>query len=80
MADTVLVFDSYYLDEAAREGLRAKHVNFIGAVNPKRFPELSSLVTRGVDQRGFWKELWNGQRNEIIVHSLLLSRERSTSR
>ena len=69
MADSVLVFDSYYLDEAAREGLRAKQIRFIGAVNPKRFPVLSSLVMRGVDQRGTWKGLWNGQRKDIIVHS-----------
>ena len=52
MADSVLVFDSYYPDEAAREGLRAKQIRFIGAVNPKRFPVVSSLVMRGVDQRG----------------------------
>ena len=69
MADSVLVFDSYYLHEGAREGLRAKQIRFIGAVNPKRFPVLSSLVTRGVDQRGTWKGLWNGQRKDIIVHS-----------
>ena len=62
MADSVLIFDSYYLDEAAR-------IRFIGAVNPKRFPVLSSLVMRGVDQRGTWKGPWNGQRKEIIVHS-----------
>lgn len=68
MADTVLVFDSYYLDEAARAGLKAKNVKFIGAVNPSRFPLLSNLVERGVDMRGKWRGLWNRQRKEIIVH------------
>ena len=57
------------LTKAAREGLRAKQIRFIGAVNPKRFPQLSGLVMRGVDQRGTWKGMWNGQRKEIIVHS-----------
>ena len=69
IGDSVLVLDSYYMDEAAREGLRAKQIRFIGAVNPKRFPLLSSLVMRGVDQWGPWKGMWNGQRKEIIVHA-----------
>ena len=42
-----------------REGLIAKQIRFIGAVNPKRF-QLSGLVMRGVDQRGTWKGMWNG--------------------
>ena len=55
----MLVFDSYYMDEAAQEGLRAKQIRFIGAVNSKRFPQLSGLVipqiSGGVDPRGTWK-------------------------
>ena len=54
MPNTVLVFDSYYLDEAGRQGLRAKNVKFIGAVNPQRFPMLTALVRHGVDRRGQW--------------------------
>ena len=56
MPNTVLVFDSYYMNEAGRQGLRVKNVKFIGAVNPQRFPMLTAL---GVDRRGQWKELWN---------------------
>ena len=52
MSDTILVFDSYFLDdEAARKGLRAKKVKFIRAVNPARFSVLSKMVMSGVDQR-----------------------------
>ena len=44
MPNIVLVFDSYHLDETGRQGLRAKNVKFIGAVNPQRFPLLNALV------------------------------------
>ena len=57
MPNTVLVFDSYYLDEAGRQGLLTKNVKFIGAVNLQRFPLLYALVRRGVDMRGRWKAL-----------------------
>ena len=68
MPNTVLVFDSYYLDAAGRQGLRAKNIKFIGAVNPQRFPMLTTLVRHGVDRRGQWKGLWNEKRKELIVH------------
>ena len=58
MNDTLLVFDSYYLDEAARVGLLAdKKVKFIGAVNPQRFPALTQMVRAGVSKKGQWKGL-----------------------
>ena len=44
MADTILVFDSYYLEDAAREGLAAKNVKFVCAVNPQRFLTLTRVV------------------------------------
>ena len=69
LSDTILVFDSYYLDDAAREGLAAKNVKFIGAVNPQRFPTLTRVVREGVKMRGMWKGLWNERRKELIVHS-----------
>ena len=31
----IFFIDSYYLDDAAREGVAAKNVKFIGAVNPQ---------------------------------------------
>ena len=68
MPNTVLVFDWYYLDEAGRQGLRAKNVKFIDAVNPQRFPMLTALGRHGVDRRGQWKGLWNEKRKELIVH------------
>ena len=58
ISNTVLVFDTYYLDDAGRQGLRAKS----GAVNPKRFPLLNALVPRGVDMRRRWKALWSEKR------------------
>lgn len=69
MSDTILVFDSYYLDDAARVGLADKKVKFIGAVNPQRFPALTRMVRAGVTKKGRWKGLWNGVRKEVIVHS-----------
>ena len=67
---TVLVFDSYYLDEAAREGLRAKKVKFIEAVSPASFSVLShNMVIIVVDQRGKRKGLWNGRKGEVIVYA-----------
>ena len=69
MSSTVLVFDSYYLDEAAREGLARKKVKYIGAVNPQRFQALTRKVREGVNIRGQWNGLWNQQRKELIVHS-----------
>ena len=68
-ADTILVFDSYYMDDAAREGLAAKKIKFIGAVNPQRFPTLTRVVREGVNLRGMWKGLWNERRKELIVYS-----------
>ena len=54
MPNTVVVFDSYYLDEAGRQKLRVKNVKFISAVNSQRFPTLSASVRHGVDRRGQW--------------------------
>ena len=68
MPNTVLVFDSYYLDEAGRQELQAKNIKFIGAVNPQRFPLLTSLIRQGVYARGQWKGLWNEKKKELIVH------------
>ena len=47
-----LVFDSYYLDEAGRQELQAKNIKVIGAVNPQRFPLLTSSVRQDVDAKG----------------------------
>ena len=66
--DTILVFGSYHLDEAAREGLEAKNVKFFGTVNPQRFPTLTLVVREGVKMRGLWKVLWNERRKELIVY------------
>ena len=68
-ADTIFVFDSYYMDDAAREGLAAKKIKFIGAVNPQRFPTLTRVVREGVNLQGMWKGLWNERRKELIVYS-----------
>ena len=68
-SNTLLVIDSYYLDEAAREGLADKKVKFIGAVNPRRFPVLTQMVRADVSKKGQWKGLWNGLRKELIAHS-----------
>ena len=57
MPNTVLVFDSYYLDEPGWQGPRAKNVMFIGAINQQRFLLLNASVRRGVDRRGRWKAL-----------------------
>ena len=67
MNDTVLVFDSYYLDEATRGGLADKKVKFIGAVNPQRFPSLAQMVRAGETQKGQWRGQWNRVRRELIV-------------
>ena len=69
MNDTLLVFDSCYLDKGARVGLADKKVKFIGAVNQQRFPALTQMVRAGVSKKGQWKGLWNGLRKELIVHS-----------
>ena len=68
MPNTVLVFDSYYLDEAGWQGLWAKNVKIIGAVIPQRFTLINALVRRGVGMRGRWKALWNKKRKELIVY------------
>ena len=57
MPNTVFVFNSYYLDEAGRQGLRAKSLKFIDAANPQKFPLLTLLVRQCVDARGQWKGL-----------------------
>ena len=67
--DTLFVFNSYYLDEAARVGLSDKKVKFIGAVNSQRFPSQTQMVRAGATKKGQWKGLWNGLRKELIVHS-----------
>ena len=54
MSNTVLVFDLYYLDEAARVGLANKKVKFIGAIKTQRFPSLAQLVRDGVTRKGQW--------------------------
>ena len=65
---TPSLYDSYYLDEVGRQGLRAKNVKFIGDVNSQRFPTLSALVRHGVDRLGQPNWLLNKRRKEPIVH------------
>ena len=71
MNDTLLVFDLYYLDEAARVGLADEKVKFIGAVNPQRFSALTQMVRAGVSKKDQWKGLWNGLRKELMVNNIL---------
>ena len=61
MADTILVFNSYCLDDAAREGLAAKNVKFIGAVYPQRFLTLTRVA------EGIWAKRGSSVRLPLDV-------------
>ena len=78
-ADTILVFDTYYLDDAAIKGLAANNVIFISAVNPQNFPTFTCVVWEGVKMRGMWKGLWNERRKELIIHSYTKDGKQNTA-
>ena len=65
---TVLVADSYYLDEAGRAALKELEVPYICAVQAKRFHILTNQAKKHVSKAGESIFLWNKKEHELLAH------------
>lgn len=65
---TMLVFDSYYLDNAGRNLLLEKDVKFVASVQAHRFERLTDLVKHKVEKPGQQAGVYKPETAELFVH------------
>lgn len=66
--NTLLVFDSYYLDGAGRKHLHDENVKYVGAITKERFGALFDKVKDKIQRPGDWYGLHNPQSKESVVY------------
>lgn len=57
--DTIIVEDSYYLDDKSRKLLRKKNIPYLSAINPVRFEEVWEECSEYIEKKGDWIILYN---------------------
>lgn len=63
--DTIIVEDSYYLDDdKSRTLLRENKVRYLSAINPVRFSEVWDKCSKSVKKKGDWTVYYNNKTKE----------------
>lgn len=66
---TILVADSYYLDNGGRDILQRLKVPYICGVQASRFQNPAHFLRSRVRKPGHWEAVWNKEKEEIFVHA-----------
>lgn len=65
---TLIVFDSFYMDNATEELYLAEDQPFMGAGSAGRFKDVYALTSASVTKPGEWSAAYNKSKNELYVH------------
>lgn len=64
---TILVMDSYYLTENARDELLQKELKFIAAIQGNRFKSLFEQINPKVERPGQWEGIYHRATHQLLV-------------